>query len=178
METERLILDPLHAGDAAALYAYRCDPAVARYQGWQPASEAEAAAFIAEQATCAFGSPGHWCQLAIRSKADGELIGDFGVHFPPTTDDPIEFGLSLKPSAQGQGHALEVMRAGIDRAFREWGYRRLVASVDPRNVASVALCRTLGLRQEAHHVASYRFRGAWVDDLIFALLAQEWDAER
>jgi len=50
----------------------------------------------------------------------------------------------------------------------------LIGSVDPRNTASMALCRSLGLRQEAHHVESYRFRGEWVDDVIFALLAREW----
>lgn len=174
MDTKRLTLDALRPDDAAALFAYRGDPEVARYQGWQPASEAEAAAFIAKQAAGAFGTPDSWCQLAIRSKANGELIGDFGVHFPPTTNDPIEFGLSLKPAAQGHGYAREVMSAGIDRAFRDWGYRRLVGSVDPRNTASVALCRALGMRQEAHHVESYWFREEWVDDVIFALLAREW----
>ncbi|HEY8587287.1 MAG TPA: GNAT family protein [Rhodanobacter sp.] len=174
METERLTLDALRPEDAAGLFAYRGDPDVARYQGWQPSCEADAAAFIAEQAACTFGTPDSWCQLAIRSKATGELIGDFGVHFPPTTDDPIEFGLSLKPTAQGQGYAREVMSEGIALAFRDWGYRRLVGSVDPRNTASVALCRALGMRQEAHHVQSYRFRGEWVDDMIFALLASEW----
>ncbi len=174
METKRLVLDPLRAEDAGILFAYRSDPDVARYQGWQPATEAEAAAFIAEQTARVFGVPDSWCQLAIRSKASGELIGDFGVHFPPTIDDPIEFGLSLSPTAQGQGFAHEVMAAGIDLAFRDWGYRRLVGSVDPRNTASVALCRALGMREEAHHVESYRFRGEWVDDMIFALLAREW----
>ena len=174
IETKRVTLDALRPEDAAALFAYRGDPEVARYQGWQPTSEADAATFIAEQATCAFGTPDSWCQLAIRDKATGELIGDFGVHFPPTIDDPIEFGLSLKPAAQGHGYAREVMSAGIERAFRDWGYRRLVGSVDPRNTASVALCRALGMRQEAHHVESYRFRGEWVDDMIFAMLAPEW----
>jgi RimJ/RimL family protein N-acetyltransferase len=174
IETERLRLEPLRPGDAAALFAYRGDPEVARYQGWQPASEDECTAFIAEQSKRPFGAPDSWCQLAIRSKASGELLGDFGVHFPPTTDDPIEFGLSLKPAAQHRGHAREVMTAAIDRAFSDWGYRRLVASVDPRNTASVSLCRALGMRQEAHHVESYKFHGEWVDDLIFALLVREW----
>jgi RimJ/RimL family protein N-acetyltransferase len=174
IETKRLLLAPMRTEDAAALFAYRGDPDVGRYQGWQPASEAEAAVFIAEQVACVFGTPDSWCQLAIGSKATGELIGDFGVHFPSTTDGPIEFGLSVKPAVQGRGYAREVMAAGIEHAFRDWGYRRLVGSVDPRNTASVALCRALGMRQEAHHVESYRFQGEWVDDVVFALLAREW----
>ncbi len=177
IETERLLLDRLRAEDAAALFACRGDPDVARYQGWQPADEREAADFIAEQGKRPFGTPDGWNQLAIRLRASDELIGDFGIHFPPTTDDPIEFGISIMPAHQGRGYASEVMRAAIDRAFRTWGYRRVVASVDPRNTASMALCRALGMRQEAHHVESYRFRGAWVDDAVFALLVREWPVD-
>lgn len=177
IETSRLHLDRLQAADAAALFAYRGDPDVARYQGWKPAGASEAAAFIARQAERPFGEPDGWNQLAIRLRGTGELVGDFGIHFPATTNDPIEFGISLKPSQQGHGYAREVMRAGIELAFRSWGYRRLVASVDPRNKASMALCRVLGMRQEAHHVESYLFRGEWVDDAVFALLAREWPVE-
>ncbi|MEP7043934.1 MAG: GNAT family protein [Dokdonella sp.] len=178
IETQRLRLDALRPDDAAALFEYRGDAEVARYQGWQPLSVDDAAAFIAEQSNRAFGSADSWCQLAIRSRETDELVGDFGVHFPASKNDPIEFGLSLKPAQQGRGYAREVMTAAIDLAFRTWGYRRLVGSVDPRNAASMALCRSLGLRQEAHHVESYRFRAEWVDDVIFALLAREWPIAR
>ncbi|HVI55280.1 MAG TPA: GNAT family protein [Luteibacter sp.] len=172
--TARLRLDRLVATDAPTLFAYRGDEAVARYQGWRPADLAAAEAFIGDQSLLAFGTADSWCQLAIRDKATGELLGDFGVHFPVSTDDPIEFGLSLRPERQGRGFAREAMGAVLDLAFDEWGYRRAVGSVDPRNVSSMALLRSLGFRQEAHHVESYFFRGEWVDDVIFAMLAREW----
>ena len=172
--TARLRLDRLVAADAPALYAYRGDDAVARYQGWKPADVAAADAFIADQARLAFGTADSWCQLAIRDKTTGELLGDVGVHFPVSTDEPIEFGLSLRPERQGQGFAREAMVTLLDLAFGEWSYRRAVGSVDPRNVSSMALLRSLGFRQEAHHVESYFFRGEWADDVIFAMLAREW----
>ena len=109
IRTARLVLDPLHPADAAGLFACRADPDVARYQGWKPASVDEASAFITEQAQRTFGAAG-WCQLAIRRRT-GELVGDFGVHFPAALDDPIEFGLSLGPSHQRKGYAREVMVA-------------------------------------------------------------------
>lgn len=171
-----MILDPLRSTDASTLFAYRSLPEVACYQSWWPSDASEVSAFIDRQTELAFGTPDNWCQLAIRSKTTGEMIGDFGAHFPPTRTDPIEFGLSLKPAEQGKGYAREVLTAAIDRAFGDWGYRRVIGSVDPRNIASMALCRTVGMRQEAHHVESYLFRGAWVDDVIFALLAREWPA--
>ncbi|HEY4146877.1 GNAT family protein [Pinirhizobacter sp.] len=174
IQTARLILDPLREEDTATVFVYRSDPAVSQYQGWKPANEAEVDRFIADQRARAFGTPDSWCQLAIRDRETGRLLGDFGIHFPPSLDDPIEFGLSLQPDAQGNGFAREAMEAAIDLAFGPWGYRRLVASVDPRNSASVALCRAVGMRQEGHHVESYLFRGEWVDDVVFALLAREW----
>jgi RimJ/RimL family protein N-acetyltransferase len=173
-ETARLYLDRLTPGDTALLFAYRGDEGVARYQGWRPVDEAEAADFIRKQAAQVFGEPDSWCQLAIRDRDTRELLGDLGVHFPVSTDEPIEFGASLRPEKQGRGFAREAMAAALDHAFREWGYRRAVGSVDPRNVSSIALLRSLGFRQEAHHVESYRFRGEWVDDVIYALLAREW----
>lgn len=174
MDTARLRLDRLEPGDAPVLFAYRGDDAVARYQGWKPASLAEAEAFIAGQVELPFPTKDAWCQLAVRDRATGELIGDLGVHFPASTSDAIEFGVSLRPDRQGRGYAREAMAAMLELAFGEWGYRRSVGSVDPRNVASIALLRSLGFRQEAHHVESYFFRGEWVDDVIYAMLAREW----
>lgn len=176
--TPRLRLDRLGPSDAAGLYAYRGDDAVARYQGWKPASVADAEAFIAGQSGQPFAAPDSWFQLAVREKDSSELIGDLGIHFPANPEGPIELGISLRPERQGRGYAREAMSAALDLAFGEWGYRRAVGSVDPRNVASIALLRSLGFRQEAHHVESYLFRGEWVDDVIFALLAREWPGPR
>jgi RimJ/RimL family protein N-acetyltransferase len=176
--THRLRLDRLVPADAPLLYAYRGDDAVARYQGWKPANVAEAEAFIAGQSSQGLAAPDSWFQLAIRESDSAELIGDLGIHFPATPEAAIEFGVSLRPERQGQGYAREAMSAALDRAFGDWGYRRAVASVDPRNVASIALLRSLRFRQEAHHVESCFFRGEWVDDVIFALLAREWTNPR
>ena len=55
---------------------------------------------------------------------------------------------------------------------------RIQASVDPRNVASMALLRSLGMRQEAHFRESLWLQDAWVDDVVFAMLAREWPSHR
>ncbi|NID15474.1 GNAT family N-acetyltransferase [Luteibacter yeojuensis] len=172
--TPRLRLDRLAADDAPVLYAYRGDDAVARFQGWKPGELAEVEAFIAKQSGQAFAAPDSWFQLAIRERASGELVGDLGIHFPARHVDAIEFGVTLMPARQGRGYAREALGAVLDLAFGAWGYRRAVGSVDPRNVASMALLRSLGFRQEAHHVESCLVRGEWTDDVVFALLAREW----
>ena len=70
IRTERLTLGSLHASDAQALYEYRSDPEVARYQTWQPGSVEDARVFIDGVQGVAFDTPGTWVQLAIRQQGD------------------------------------------------------------------------------------------------------------
>ncbi len=59
-------------------------------------------------------------------------------------------------------------------AFGEMGLHRVFAELDPRNASSIALCRRLGMRHEAHFVENMMFKGEWADTDIFAMLAREW----
>jgi RimJ/RimL family protein N-acetyltransferase len=173
--TARLRIDALRPADAQALFACRADPRVALYQGWCPADLAAAGEFIAAQPA----SPAHgWFQRAIRLREDGALVGDLGVCLPEDPRDPVEFGVSLAPARQGLGYASEAVRALLAFVFGELGRHRVHASVDPRNLASMAMLRALGMRQEAHHRESLWFKGEWVDDVIFAMLDHEWRARQ
>ena len=172
LATARLRLDRLHARDAEALFACRADPAVARFQGWCPTDVSEVRKFIAAQPPDA--APAGWFQRAIRLRSDGRLIGDLGLNLPPDRMAAVEFGISIAPVWQGQGYASEILHGVFDHVFGELGQRRVSASVDPRNLASMAMLRGLGMRQEAHHRESLWLHGEWVDDAIFALLAPEW----
>jgi RimJ/RimL family protein N-acetyltransferase len=175
--THRLRLDVLRDTDADTLFHYRSDPSVARYQGWCPASRDEVVDFIRSQQQVSLDVPDSWLQLAIRQSGDDVLIGDLGLHLPADAEGSYEFGITIAPAHQGRGYAREAAQALLDVVFRTLGARRVHASVDPRNVASVALLRSLGMRQEAHFRESLKWRGEWADDVIFALLAREWPVE-
>lgn len=174
--TTRLRIDALRYEDADALFRYRADPEVARYQGWRPDTLADAQDFIRAQADVSSPMPGIWLQRAIRLHDDGAVIGDLGVCL--SEDRQAEFGISVSPSHQGHGYAREALGALLEFVFGALRVHRVHASVDPRNRASMALLRALGLRQEAHFRESLRLRGEWVDDVVFALLAQEWQDAR
>ncbi|HEV7122211.1 MAG TPA: GNAT family protein [Rhodanobacter sp.] len=169
--TARVRVDGLRAEDAEALFACRGDPVVARYQGWSPPDLAAARDFIDAQPR---GSSYGWFQCAIRLRESGLLIGDLGVCLPSDPRGSVEFGVSIASPYQGRGYASETLRALFDFAFGQLGRHRVHASVDPRNLASMAMLRALGMRQEAHHRESLWLRNEWVDDMIFALLDHEW----
>ena len=63
-------------------------------------------------------------------------------------------------------------------AFGLLGLHRVFGRTDARNVASAALMRRLGMRQEAHLRENEIFKGAWGDELVFAVLEDEWNARR
>lgn len=171
LATARLQLDALRRDDAGALFAYRADPEVCRYQGWRPAALADAECFIEDQSAMVEPLQGQWFQRAIRHREDGVLIGDVGFCI---TEGQAEFGITLAPAAQGKGLAREALHALFGWLFREQGIHRVHASIDPRNAPSMAMLQAMGMRKEAHFRESLLFRGEWVDDVVFGLLAREW----
>ena len=160
--------------DVPALVRYRDDPEVARMQSWERFSEADARTLVERVADRRPGTPGEWFQWGIELGSSGALIGDCG--FKTHGDDPRqgEIGYTLARDHQRQGLATEAVHAVLDHAFRDLGMHRVSASVDADNLASLALLERLGLRREAHFRCSVWFKGAWCDDVIYALLQAEW----
>jgi len=173
--TERLRMNRLETGDADAFFAYRSDPEVYRYQGWAPESPDEAIRFVEGQREIGFDTPGTWFQFAIRGRETGRLLGDLGVRFPEDDTRQVEIGFTIAPAHQRAGYGSEAVRGALDMLLGARGKHRVFASVDPRNTGSLALLERVGLRKEAHFRQSLRIRGEWVDDVVFAVLASEWN---
>ena len=172
--TERLILAPLRRSDAQALFDYRSNPVVCRYQTWVPRSLDETLSFIDSFLSIPFDTPGTWFQLGIRLRGSGMLVGDLGVHFPADVPRQAEIGFTVAPSHQRRGLGVEAVTGLLGHLFGPLRKHRVFASVDPRNEPSMALLRRVGMRQEAHHRESLWFKGEWADDVVFAVLETEW----
>jgi len=167
--TDRLVLRPFGAADLPAFVAYRSEPAVARYQGWDAGySMADAQAFLAEQESAPLGTPGAWTQLAAVDRVDGTLHGDCAVHIG--ADDPrsAEIGVTFAPASQHRGFATEALTAVLTTLFDDLGVDRVHAESDDRNDPVRALLERLGMREGARH-------GAW---RVHAITAREWAARR
>ena len=110
-EAGRVRLRNLRSADLPDFAAYRADPNVARFQGFDPYTEAEAADFIAEQAVAAVPAvPGSWVQLAIARADDDQLLGDCALHRYAHEPRFGELGITLAPRWQGQGYARDAVR--------------------------------------------------------------------
>ena len=116
--TERLVLTPLNASDAATLFEYRSDSDVCRYQAWEPDSPDDALHFINGFQSIAFDTPDTWYQLAVRLRESDLLIGDLGVHFLEADTRQVEIGFTVAPRLQGQGFGVEAVRGLLGYLLR------------------------------------------------------------
>lgn len=150
-----MTLRRLHPGDLAAFQAYRHDPEVGRWQGWQPQTDAQALAFLAEMATCPLFAPDTWTQLAIADDLTGQLIGDLGIHISDDATE-AEFGFTLARAVQGRGLASAAVREALQRVFAETPVQRIHAQTDARNTACLRLLQRLGAMHVARIEAEFR----------------------
>lgn len=174
LQTDRLFIQRLEIKDAGVFFQYRSDERVFKYQSWQPTEKAEAEAFILKYAHGDFGVPDTWYQMGLYLQQTSQLIGDIGLHFLDVPSQSVEIGFTVAPAYQRQGYAFEAVREMLNYLLETLEKHRVIASVDPRNTASIALLEKLGMRKEAHFRESLKVRGEWVDDVIYAILRNEW----
>lgn len=170
--TDRLILRKLEIVDREDFFKYRSLPEVYEYQSFIPKNINAVDDFIIGIPTTP-NIPNTWFQLAIVNKNVDMLIGDIGIHFLEDNDQ-IEVGYTLAPSYQGQGYAIEALKAVINYLFFDLKKHRITASVDPNNSKSIRLLENLGMRKEGHFIKSFRMGDMWFDDCIYAILEDEW----
>ena len=144
--TERLVLRRSVPEEAGAIAAYRSDPDVYRYQGWDRTDEEGIRAAIEEMAGRAPGEPGGWVQLSVDERESGRLVGDIGL--APTEDEPgvIEIGYTIAPAFQGRGYASEAVGALVAYAFDALGAHVVRAYASPENLPSIRVAEKAGLR--------------------------------
>lgn len=174
LTTERLVIEPLAEADAQAFARYRQDPKVARLQSWTPDfSHDDALALIRSQPNSDLPGPGGWIQLAVRSAADGALLGDVAVHRIPDQPDTYEIGVTFARSSQGAGLATDALARVLGYLFTEASAHRVIASCDARNEQVARLLRRLGFRHESRQVDADYFKGEWTTLDGYAILARE-----
>ncbi len=150
-----MTLRRLRPGDLDRFQAYRGDPEVGRYQGWEPMTDADARTMIAEMAAAPVPTPGDWVQIAIADAATDALIGDIGLHVSEAGQE-AELGITLALDAQGRGLAEEAARALIRGLQADTAVRRLVGITDARNTPSARLLERLGMTFEAEEETVFR----------------------
>jgi len=95
--------------------------------------------------TCGFGA------YAVVEQSSGEVIGYCGLFYFADVNgrSEIEIGYRLRRSVWRRGYATEASRAVRDHAFNKLSIKRLIAIIDPSNVASIHVAQKIGMCYEA-----------------------------
>ncbi len=170
--SQRLVARRFAPLDLDDFVAMRAEPEVARFQSWDSFSEDDGRAFLEANARRNPGEPG-WFQFALERTEDRKLVGDCGLRTFETDNRLAQIGYTIARQFWRQGYAQEAVRSLIDYAFGNFPVHRIIASVDPRNAASVGVLEKTGFVKEAHFRQSEWFKGAWADDAIYAVLSTD-----
>jgi RimJ/RimL family protein N-acetyltransferase len=186
LRTSRLTLRLVTVDDVDDVFAYDSLPEVCAYLPYEPRSRAVVAERLETWSTATtLENDGDFWQVAIElpatTDAAARVIGTIYFSLRSAEHRGAVIGWVLHPDAHGRGFAAEAASAVLGLALGEAGQggvglHRVAAELDPRNAASIALCRRLGMREEAHFVKDLLFRGEWADTGIYAILAEEWAA--
>ena len=173
VRTERLLLRMMTTDDVDDIHAYQSRDDVCRYLLFEPRDRTDVAEKVAQHAaaTTLTGDRDYW-QIAVEH--DGRVIGDVFFTIKSVEHSTGEIGWTMHPDFHGHGYMTEAAGAVLRLAFETLDLHRVIANLDARNDASVALCRRLGMREEAHHLEDMWSKGEWTDSRIYALLAREW----
>lgn len=159
MQTARLILEPLRATHADALFTGLSDPGLYRFIPQEPPVSAAALRAVfarRERGTSPDGSE-RWLNWAARLHS-GVYVGLFEATMrPDRTADIAYFVFAVHAR---QGYAKEACQAVVEHLLHDFGARKVGASMDARNAASIALAESLGLTRVGMTRDADIFKGA------------------
>jgi RimJ/RimL family protein N-acetyltransferase len=177
IETERLLLRPFSRGDVEAVYAYRQRADVARHLFDEPMSREQVTEAVqARIGQTGLVNEGDKVFLAVETREPIAMIGEVSLILCDLGSRQAEIGYIFNPDWHGRGYATEAARALLAMAFDGAGMHRVFARCAAANAASWRLMERIGMRREAHFHEHVFVKGAWDEELIYALLEQDWRA--
>jgi len=171
--TQRTTLREVHTDDLQDLMEVNGDPEVTQflpYATWQ--SLEDASAWLERMRKLI--ATGSARQLVIVRNVDNKVIGTALLFKFEESSNRLELGYALGRAYWKQGYAAEALRALLSNAFTGLRIRRVEAEVNPNNIASNALLRSLGFSQEGYLRERWVAKGATYGVNIYGLLASEW----
>jgi RimJ/RimL family protein N-acetyltransferase len=175
LETARLQLRPFSPEDLEGLYAFHSLAEVARFLYWE-ARELEQVRRVLDAKThqTVLEDEGQVLALAVVLRDTGVVVGEVSLQWLSRRHRQGEIGFVFHPGYQSRGLATEAAEVVLGLGFDGLGLHRVIGRCDALNLPSARLMERLGMRREAHFVHNEIFKGSWGDELVYALLEDEW----
>lgn len=159
IETERLVLRNVDAGDAGTMFDYRNNELCARFQRGQTTDYDGIKALIERRKGDKL-TTGNNCLLAIALKESGDMVGEIVVM---PNDGAISLGYTISYRHHRKGYAYEALHALTEKLHADYPDWDFICFTDKENVASMQLLNKLGYKYMGYapKITSQVF-GKWV----------------
>ena len=171
LETPRLLLEPLVADHAAALFESLRPPDLYSYIPQDPPSSLEALKIRYAALSTRHSPDGQedWLNWALRQHATAIYVGT--VQATVHADHTALLAYMIFPAFWRQGYAREGCARVLTHLFEDYRVSRVAAEIDTRNAASIQLIEALGFARVATTPGADFFKGATSDEYRYELSA-------
>ena len=167
----KVILRPIVATDAAAMFAALEDPEAMRLTGTHRAFTRDV---IDEWAATRHDQLDR-LDLAITDAATGEWAGELALNDWDADNHSCNVRIAVDAAYRDRGFGTEAMRMVIDYTFETLPIHRLELDVFAFNERAIAVYRKLGFVAEGVARSVLFWGGEYHDSVMMSILRPEWD---
>jgi RimJ/RimL family protein N-acetyltransferase len=174
IEGERVILRPMTAEDAQALYASLDDEEARRLTGTH-------GTFSYDEILAWAASRPHTTDrldLSIIDRVTGEWVGELAILDWDEANHSCGFRIALVEGGRNRGFGSEATRLIIDYVFQHLPINRIGHEVNDFNARAMRVYERAGFTREGVHRAALYWDGQYHDALLMSILRDEWLARR
>lgn len=115
--------------------------------------------------------------LAVERLDDGALVGHATLH-SVDKNRCAELAVVLGRDYWSGGHGTDAVRVLVRYGFAEMGLHRIQLGTFAFNTRAIAAYRRVGFAEEGRRRQAVFHAGQWHDDVLMAVLADEWHASQ
>jgi ribosomal-protein-alanine N-acetyltransferase len=175
LEGRHVMLRALRPSDAPSLHALLAAPEVARFISAPPATVEAFERFIVKANR---QRSGKYICYAVTLKGNDTAIGMFQIRETEPGFQAAEWGFALGSAFWGTGVFKESAQLILQFVFTTLGVHRLEARASVRNGRGGRALQKMGAVQEGVLRRSFVLNGQYFDQVLYAILKDDWQASR
>lgn len=167
----KVVLRPIVASDADAMFAGLDDPEAKRLTGTHQEFTRE----VIEQWAASRVEQADRLDLAILDAATGDWAGELAINDWDADNRSCGIRIAVDADYRDRGVGTEAMRLAIDYVFESLPIHRLSLEVFSFNPRAIAVYRKLGFVQEGVLRDALHWDGEFHDTILMSILRPDWE---
>ncbi|MEG2017781.1 MAG: GNAT family N-acetyltransferase [Clostridium sp.] len=173
LHTERLLLRRITESDVKNIFEIYSDPETARFDWYYPIESMDKVTKIIDSFEEGYEEKEEITWGVVR-KDDNKLIGYCCLGDFQEGSRSCEIGYGFNREYWNKGYGTEAVQIMVKFAFEEMNINRIAGTVTLGNDASIKVLKKCGFQQEGIFSQRTFMKGEFVDDVILAILMEDY----